>query len=620
MFYAILSHRKMIENSKRQVLVRALLASLMQASYKTILNGTDILDIEHWLKRVSAVYEGLLGNASFTSVQNSQDKNSSGASFPIPSTNPTDPIYNWPNWGNGILNTRHAQHERMISPNNAGSLVVKSGWPVRVFGDVSATPTVVNGTVYVVDWGTLKFFANGLPISPYLNGDGHLTAIDANTGRIKWTREVQSYTGVVSVSRTSPAIEGDILVIGTLHSSENLNYLANSTFMVAVNATNGELLWKTMVDPHPLAIITMSPTIYNGGVYFGVSSMESVVKRNDLCCSFKGSVQKLDLYTGQLTWKFSTMPDGHFYGGAIWGSSPSIDVKRNQVYFSTGQNYKVPSDVRDCYAKNEGNYTAQAECSPADNHFDSILALDLDSGKLRWSRRCGARDIFLAACHFDLLKIFGYNCSGPPNTPEADHDFGQAPMLILGKHGRNDMVVSGQKSSIVWALNPDNGTILWAVDLGGSSTYGGMEMGCASDGERIFMSNMNFGRNNQTTNLINPPPGGSSTALGGFLAALDLDGNILWEAANPYPAILPALAGGSPFASMNVGPLTVANNVVYWPSYDVQGHLMFLDARTGQTLGTFCDRPAHRHPRGRGCCCRWQRLCRFWVWNTGCFT
>jgi hypothetical protein len=94
----------------------------------------------------------------------------------------------------------------------------------------------------------------------------------------------------------------------------------------------------------------------------------------------------------------------------------------------------------------------------------------------------------------------------------------------------------------------------------------------------------------QSVPLINPPPGGRTTALGGFLTALDLDGNILWQTANPYPAILPVVFTLSPiatFAALNVGPVTVANNVVYWPSYDPQGNLIFVDARTGQILGNF---------------------------------
>jgi hypothetical protein len=47
-----------------------------------------------------------------------------------------------------------------------------------------------------------------------------------------------------------------------------------------------------------------------------------------------------------------------------------------------GQNYKIPPEVRACYEKHEGNYTEQAACLPPDNYIDSILALDLDTGKV----------------------------------------------------------------------------------------------------------------------------------------------------------------------------------------------------------------------------------------------
>eukprot|EP00884_Botryococcus_braunii_P012223 jgi/Botrbrau1/21000/Bobra.0144s0018.1 len=562
------------------------IVSQVQRNLSTPLSEASILAIENWVEALPEDFATVLGNASSPSFPASEASNSSESYSPAGSQASTDPAYNWPNWGNGILNTRFAKLERRISPYNAASLASKRGWPVKVFGDVSATPTVVNGTVYVVDWGDLDYFK--FSSGAYLVGNGHLTAIDADTGRIKWTREVRSYTGVQGVSRTSPAIEGDILVIGTLHSQSNLIYLPNSTFILAVNATTGDLLWKTMVDPHPLAGITLSPTIYDGGIYAGVSSAESAVRSSSDCCSFKGSILKLDLYTGKVLWRFQTMPDGDFYGGALWGSSPSIDVKRNQVYFGTGQNYKVPPEVKRCYQQNEGNITAQAACNPPENHIDSILALDLDTGKLRWSRRFAARDIFLIACAENLIvRVLGYNCSGPFNPPNADQDFGQVPMLILGKNGKKDMLVVGQKTAIAWALDPDNGDILWGVDLGGASQYGGMEFGSATDGERIYMSNQNAGLSNQSVPLINPPPRGQKTALGGFLTALDLDGNILWQTANPFPAIIPIIFNGSPLAALNVGPVTVANNVVYWPSYDIQGRLLFVDARTGQLLGSF---------------------------------
>jgi hypothetical protein len=68
------------------------------------------------------------------------------------------------------------------------------------------------------------------------------------------------------MSRSSPAIQGDILVIGTIRQGfQKLTFIENSTFFLGINATTGDLLWKTIVDGHPLATITMSPTIYDGG-------------------------------------------------------------------------------------------------------------------------------------------------------------------------------------------------------------------------------------------------------------------------------------------------------------------------------------------------------------------
>jgi hypothetical protein len=64
------------------------------------------------------------------------------------------------------------------SLKNPSEQNAKLSW--QVFGDVSATPTVVDGSVYVVDWGDMNFlnFSSGA----YLVGNGHLTAINADTG------------------------------------------------------------------------------------------------------------------------------------------------------------------------------------------------------------------------------------------------------------------------------------------------------------------------------------------------------------------------------------------------------------------------------------------------------
>ena len=75
--------------------------------------------------------------------------------------------------------------------------------------------------------------------------------------------------------------------------------------------------------------------------------------------------------SGAIKWQTYTVPPG-YYGGAVWGSTGAVDLKRNQIYMATGNNYWVPTAVADCV---KGG-TPASQCLAADNHFDSIVALD----------------------------------------------------------------------------------------------------------------------------------------------------------------------------------------------------------------------------------------------------
>lgn len=93
--------------------------------------------------------------------------------------------------------------------------------------------------------------------------------------------------------------------------------------------------------------------------------------------------------------------------------------------------------------------------------------------------------------------------------------------------------------------------------------------------------------------MINTYPGQWRKSWGGYAVALDLDGKILWETANIYPVLLSPLRllevepGYFPTWAINIGPMSVANGVVYWPSMDFQGSLIFLNAKNGRILGRF---------------------------------
>ena len=157
------------------------------------------------------------------------------------------------------------------------------------------------------------------------------------------------------------------------------------------------------------------------------------------------------------------LPDNHgkfgeYGGAAIWGSSPSIDASRSHVYIATGNLYSAPLQIRQCQEKknNLTRPTHHDECVEPENHSDSIMAIDLDSGKIKWYHQLGGYDVF-PPCN---------NLSSSPNCPPGpnpDADFGEAPMMLtVDVNGRKqDAVVAVQKSGFAWALHRDDGKIIW---------------------------------------------------------------------------------------------------------------------------------------------------------------
>jgi polyvinyl alcohol dehydrogenase (cytochrome) len=104
------------------------------------------------------------------------------------------------------------------------------------------------------------------------------------------------------------------------------------------------------------------------------------------------------------------------------------------------------------------------------------------------------------------------------------------------------MLITGNKSAMIWALDPDGeGDLIWAQQVGRGSSGGGVLWGIAVDGERVFVPNGFF-------NAQNPDESGG-------MAALSLDtGSILWNTPNPpcgtrerckptHPAAITAIPG-----------------------------------------------------------------------------
>jgi polyvinyl alcohol dehydrogenase (cytochrome) len=488
-----------------------------------------------------------------------------------------------PSWsmsGQGITNWRYQPDETKINANNAGSLSVK--WAAQLGGEISATPAVVDGVAYVPDWG------------------GKLTAVNTQTGSIIWQSSVKDLAGALYAlkedtanqivvpdtnpvaSRTSPAVSGNTVVIGTQTMRSTSGQ--DGARLVAVDKTTGATLWSTRLDNHPLSIITQSPTIYNGKIYVGVASIEengvdcNGPNDDGHFCYFRGSLSRVDLATGAIDWTTYMISAAQvaagYSGAAVWGSSPAIDAKRNSVYIGTGNNYSASDATSDCVDAAGGDPQAIFACEETygvGNYVDAVMSLNLSTGAINWAHKLQGFDAWTTAC------IFLPTACPSPNGP--DYDFGQGPMLIPTKAG--DIVAAGQKSGIMWGLNAQTGATAWSTGVGPGSSLGGLEWGSATDGKRIYFAVVNFNFPPQCYPMVNPPKGTPTSSCFGSWGAIDpATGSVLWQTADPN-------------SSIDLGAVSVANGVLYASSMGAlfgqpdQPTMFALDAANGKQLWSF---------------------------------
>ncbi len=512
---------------------------------------------------------------------------------------PGEPV--WASWGGDLENTHNAR-DTSIHVGNVHELRQK--WVVRTNGNVSAIPTLSDTRVYVPDWGTP------------LTGSSTLYAIDRDSGEVVSEKSLLAYSGNLlnPITRSSPAIAGDLLVFGDVRSQPSTLLSipgAHGAMLYAVSRTTGQLVWKTQLEAHPLAVTTQSPVIFEGRVYVGVSSLEEAASKLAYpCCSFRGSMLAVDLATGRILWKtYMTPPPPHifarpdFTGAAVWGSAPAIDVARRQVYIATGNNYTFPQVLRDCLADHQGDPAAQQSAcytplDPPNNYAETVLALDLDTGAVRWAQKMHNYGAWTFACDPTLIPwipVYEPNCQ---DLDSLDFDFGQAPMIVKAETSGlvEDLLGIGQKNGVFYALDPDDGSITWATRVGPGGDLGGVEFGSATDGQRFYVQNTNY---DHTPMLLTVGEHAGEIANGGIWAALDVaTGEVLWQTPDPASAL--PLTGdiahltwgpglGEGFFGVAMGPLTVTNGVLFGGSMDRAGHMYAFDASTGEILWSFAS-------------------------------
>jgi polyvinyl alcohol dehydrogenase (cytochrome) len=240
----------------------------------------------------------------------------------------------------------------------------------------------------------------------------------------------------------------------------------------AINAETGAGVWVTDVKLTSLNRITGAPVVSGDRVFAPLSAIEVNYTSDDeyQCCKGQGAVVALDLATGRKLWVGRTMDEAtpqrigrtgtQQWGpsGAIIWSTPVIDERRQLLYAGTGENTSWP----------------------ATNTSDAIIAYDMATGARKWVFQATSFDIWNYACGRRAA-----NCDWPGEYHSPDFDFGATSMLVKLEDGR-ELVVAGQKSGVLWALNPDNGQLVWSNRVGRGSASGGVHWGMAFDGTRVF--------------------------------------------------------------------------------------------------------------------------------------
>ncbi len=372
-------------------------------------------------------------------------------------------------WGFDARNSRW-QRNSVIDATNVANLRLKWTFAAPGITTMRSQPAVTRHAVYL----------------PTLAGT--LYALDRQTGCIRWTydagRPLRTAATLGRVGETAALFVGD-----------------QGRFVHAVDAATGAGLWQRQVGIFAESMLTGALIEHDGRLYVPISAADVALAMNPQheCCKSHGGVRALDAATGAILWTAHMTPDAKptyksSVGVQMWGPSgapvwttPAIDAKRGVLYIGTGENTS----------------------SPATEMSDAIVAIDLADGDIRWHFQGTKNDAFNMACG---RRRSGPNC---PKENGPDFDFGASVVIAKDSEGR-DILLAGQKSGAVFALDPDDGgTLRWERRLSPGSALGGVHWGIAADAERVYVP-------------IADPPGVPGRKPGIWALAID-DGADAWH-------------------------------------------------------------------------------------------
>ena len=513
-------------------------------------------DLSASQRRVLAEYLGRVR----TSDSRPLDPNAGKCAFEKPFGRDSVPL--WNGWGNDAANTRfQTASTAKLDAVSVGSLRPK--WAVRFPGSRSLQqPTILGDRLFTAS-----------------NNSYDVSALDLASGCTLWSATLKYFVRAAMsfASSEDSGLSAPVLVAG--------DQAAN---VYALDARTGDILWTTNVESAREARITGAPLLYRDRIYVPVASHEEELPSDPHyeCCRFRGSPVALDLKSGKIVWKSYTIAQAprptrkNASGTQLWGpagagvwSAPTLDLERRALYVATGNDYIDP-----------GSATS-----------DALVAFDMDTGRMLWSRQFAKKDSWNFACQR------GDRTSCAP-SPGQDKDFGASPLLRTLRDGRRLLIVI-QKTGAVYAVDPDTLKIVWSRLTQGTMN---VKWGLAADQDNVYVPETSEDEGGVSALRLEDgkevwrqsgrdcggkPCGGAFgaavTALPGvvfagsydgrLLALSSADGRILWDfdTARPFKTVNGLVASGG---SIGVAGPVVANGMVF--------------ARSGDDLG------AEMHPKG----------------------
>jgi alcohol dehydrogenase (cytochrome c) len=263
---------------------------------------------------------------------------------------------NWLTYSGSLTGQRYSPLTQ-ITTANVRNLQLQWAFQARSTEKFEATPLVADGMMYLTQ------------------APNDIVALDAATGEIKW---IYSYSPSRDARPCCGRVNRGVAILG------NTLYMATlDAHLVAVNAHTGELVWdKEVAKAQAGYAMTHAPLIVKDKVIVGTAGGEYGIR---------GFIAAFDAATGNEVWRFYTIPGpgepGHetwtgdawmHGGGSVWVTG-SYDPELNLTYWGVGN---PGADFNG--EKREG-----------DNLYsDSVVALDADTGKLKWHFQFTPHDVW----------------------------------------------------------------------------------------------------------------------------------------------------------------------------------------------------------------------------------